>query len=224
MARLRPGDVAFILPWAACSVGRGRVGPAAEWKMRIGMAALAAMTWVSTATAGGLSVERQFPFTPESFGAAFDRQAGRDGTDIISQCVEVHRVSNCSFQATSFKRSSPTEAAAAHAQSEEEMPDESFEFLRFDDGRIGGIDFYGSGSTPARREHFVGQFRTLLRVLKPGIGKGEIERIVDGLGLRSAPKTGAPKAKVDRPFATMTCTQGDAVASSITCSVAPAEK
>ncbi len=190
--------------------------------MRIGSVGFAAMFWAWTALAGGSAVEPQFPFTPETFGAAFDRQAALDGTDAISQCVEVHRVSDCRFQMTSFKRAAPTEAVVA--SSGEEMPDESFEFLRFDDWRIGGIDFYGSGSTPARRAHYVGQFQTLLRVLKPGIGKGEIERIVNGLGLLSPPKAGAVKSRVDRPFASVICSQGGAVASAITCSVAPVEK
>jgi hypothetical protein len=182
------------------------------------------MLWVSAATAGGVVEERQFPFTPETFGTTFDRQAARDGTDAISQCVEVHRVSDCRFQMTSFKRAAPSEAAASLAQSGNEMPDESFEFLRFDDWRIGGIDFYGSASTPARRAHYVGQLKTLLRVLKPAIGKREIERIVDGLGLQSAPKAGAEKTRVERPFASITCNQGGAVASAIACNVAPAEK
>ncbi len=224
MARLRPSDVAFILPWVACSVARGQVGLPAEWKMRIGTAALAAIAWASNAMAGGLAEEKQFPFTPETFGAAFDQQAASDGTDEIVQCVEVHRVSDCRFRMTAFKRAAPAEAGSAIAQSGEEMPDEAFEFLRYDDWKIGGIDFYGSGSTPARRAHYVGQFKTLLRVLNPVVGKGELEQIVDDLGLRSAPNTGAKKMRVDRPFVSMTCSQGGAGASSITCRIAPAAK
>ena len=79
--------------------------------MRIGTLGLAAMFWASIATAGGSVEELQFPFTPETFGASFDRQAARDGTDPIFQCVEVHRVSKCNFQTTSYKRAAPAEAS-----------------------------------------------------------------------------------------------------------------
>lgn len=190
--------------------------------MRKRAAGLVALLWASVALAGGHEAEGQFSFTPEAFGAAFDRQAAHDGTDRISQCVEVHRVSDCRFQMAAFKHAAPAEAAALSATGGE-MADESFEFLRFDNWRIGGIDFYGSGSTPARRAHFVRQFKTLMRVLQPRIRGAEIEEIVDGLGLRSAPKQAGQEMRVALAFAFIACKQGGAGASSIRCSIEPAK-
>jgi hypothetical protein len=189
--------------------------------MRIAAAGLAAMLWVSSALAGGGEEMREFAFTPEDFRAAFDRQAGRDGTDAISQCVEVHRVSNCRFRMKAFARAAPGEASATASDRETEMPDEEFDFLRFESWRMGAISFDGSAATAARRGHFIGQFKTLLRVLEPSLGASEIERIVDGLGLTTMPAQLEVERRVERPFARMTCRQGAGAASWIRCSIAP---
>lgn len=189
--------------------------------MRIMTAGLAAMVWVSAALAGGAEEEREFSFTPETFRAAFDRQAVRDRTDSISQCVEVHRVSNCSFQMKAFARAAQAEATAVASDPDAEMPDEAFEFLRFDSWRMGAIAFDGSVATAARRAHFVGQIETLLRVLEPRLRENDVERIVDGLGLRTKTTQAGEEFRVERAFAHMTCRQR-AAASSISCSIAPA--
>jgi hypothetical protein len=80
--------VAFLLPRAVRSVGPRSNHRAAERLMRIGAVCLAAMMWVPAALAGGAEDMREFSFTPETFRTEFDRQAGRDETDSIAQCVE----------------------------------------------------------------------------------------------------------------------------------------
>ncbi len=164
----------------------------------------------------------QFAFTSAQFREDFNRRAAADKTDriAIADCVEVHWVMGCGFEMAAFRRAAPSEAAAA-AQSGAQMPDEQFDIVGLGGGNVSAIDFYGNGSTPARRTHYVGQMKTLLRVLSPGIGASDVERIIDSLQLRALPARREPSKPVERPFAIISCSQGADAAAFINCTIEP---
>lgn len=83
------------------------------------------------------------------------------------------------------------------------------------------IDFFGNGSTPARRVHYVGQMKTLLRVLSPGIDASDVERIIDSLQLRASPAPREASKRVERPFAIISCSQGADAGAFINCTIEP---
>ncbi|NJL73453.1 MAG: hypothetical protein HC888_18970 [Candidatus Competibacteraceae bacterium] len=138
---------------------------------------------------------------------AFDRQARVDGTDhTVSECPDVHGVMSCSFVIDAFARDVPEEAKAAGATAGE-MPDEVMDILGPGSEPVSSVGLDGNGATPARRYHYLGQFKTLIRVLSPAIDAAEIDRLIYDLQLGATPqrdlRTGAR-----RPFADIACAQG----------------
>jgi hypothetical protein len=168
----------------------------------------------------------QFAFTSPQFRDEFNRRAAADHTDRIriADCVEVHWVMGCGFEMAAFRRAAPSEAAAAAAQSAGQMPDEQFDIVGLGGGNVSAIDFSGNGSTPARRTHYVGQMKTLLRVLSPGIDASDVERIIDSLQLRARPARREGSTRVARPFAIISCSQGPDAGAFINCTIEPPAK
>ena len=163
----------------------------------------------------------QFAFTSLQFRTNFDRRAAADKTDRIADCVEVHWVMGCSFEITAFRRTAPSEAAAA-AKSANQMPDEQFDIVGLGGGNVSTIDLDGNGSTPARRAHYIGQMKTLLHVLSPDIDAPDAERIIDALQLRAPPAQRETTKRIERPFATISCSQG--AGAFINCTIEPPAK
>ena len=161
----------------------------------------------------------QFAFTSPQFRDEFNRRAVVDKTDriVTGDCVEVHWVMGCGFETDAFRRAAPSEAAAAAPSVQ--MPDEQFDIVGLGGGNVSAIDFSGNGSTLARRAHYVGQMKTLLRVLNPNVAASDAERIIDGLQLRAPPAGYAGSKRVERPFATISCTQGEGAF--INCTIEP---
>ncbi|MCE9522730.1 MAG: hypothetical protein K8S25_09905 [Alphaproteobacteria bacterium] len=189
--------------------------------MRLRMMGLVLLAGAAVPWSEALAEDASFSFSTDAFRSAFNRQAARDRTDQIADCVLVHRVSGCTFRMKAFKKMAAGEALAA-AKVGGEMPDEQFDIVDGNEGRAIGIDFYGNSSTPMRRAHYIGQFKSLLRVLKPGISRGVVERIIDDLGLRLPPKRDGDALAVTAGFADMSCRQGEGAY--INCNISPRSK
>lgn len=146
----------------------------------------------------------------QSVKEAFDRQAFIDKSDrTIPECVDVHAVMSCGFVIDSFARDVPDEAAAFGAHGE--MPDEVLDIAGLNSDLVSNIGLDGNGSTPAQRFHYLGQFKTLIRILSPGIGSAELDRLIYDLQLGATPQKDLRTA-VQRPFANITCAQGGGAA------------
>lgn len=151
----------------------------------------------------------------QSVKDAFDRQAVIDKSDrTIAECVDVHAVMSCGFVIEAFARDAPEEAAAFGATGE--MPDEVLDIAGLNSELVSNIGLDGNGSTPARRFHYLGQFKTLLRILSPGIGAAELDRLIYDLQLGATPQKDLRTA-ARRPFANITCAQGGGAAAYIQC-------
>jgi hypothetical protein len=161
---------------------------------------------VAPANVWSLFVSRQ------SVKDAFDRQAAIDKTDrTIAECVDVHAVMSCGFVIGAFARDVPEEAGSLT-----EMPDEVLDIAGLNSEFVSNIDLDGNGSTPARRFHYLGQFKTLMRVLSPEISAADLDRLIEDLQLGATPQKELHTA-LARPFAHITCTQGGGASAYIHC-------
>ncbi len=152
----------------------------------------------------------------QSVKDAFDRQAAIDNTDrTVAQCIDVHAVMSCSFVIGAFARDVPEEAAPFNGP-DAEMPDELLEITGLNSQLVSNVGLDGNGATPARRFHYLGQFKTLLRVLSPGIGAPEIDKLIYELQLGATPQKEL-RTKALRPFAKITCAQGGGASAYIQC-------
>jgi hypothetical protein len=145
--------------------------------------------------------------TRQSVKDAFDRQADTDKTDrTFGDCPDVHGVMSCSFVIDAFKRDVPEEAAVFKGPNGE-MPDEVMDIAGLNSEPVTTIGLDGNGASPARRYHYIGQFKTLMRILSPGIGTDDLDTLIEELQLGATPQTEVRSAAT-RPFASLTCTQG----------------
>lgn len=152
----------------------------------------------------------------QSVKDAFDRQAVIDNTDrTVAQCVDVHAVMSCSFVIDAFARDVPEEAAPFKGP-DAEMPDELLEITGLDSQLVSNVNLDGNGATPARRFHYLGQFKTLLRVLSPGIAAPEIDKLIYELQLGATPQKEL-RTSAHRAFANITCAQGGGASAYIQC-------
>jgi len=159
----------------------------------------------------------------QSVKDAFDRQAGIDKTDrTIAECPDVHAVMSCGFVAGAFVRDAPEEAAALRGANGE-MPDELLEITGLNSQLVANVDLDGNGATPARRFHYLGQFKTLIRVLSPGIEAPDIDRLVYELQLGATPQKEL-HTTARHPFANITCAQGGGASAYIQCQTEPPQK
>lgn len=148
----------------------------------------------------------------QSVKDAFDHQAGVDKTDrTIADCADVHAVMSCGFAIETFARDMPEEAGTL-----KEVPDEVLEITGLNSELVANVDLDGNGSTPARRFHYLGQFKTLMRVLSPGIGAADLDRLIEELKLGATPQEELRTA-ARRAFANITCAQGGGGSAYIQC-------
>jgi len=159
----------------------------------------------------------------QSVRDAFDRQAGIDKTDrTVADCVDVHAVMSCGFVIGAFARDVPEEAAAFNG-ADAEMPDELLEITGLNSELVSNVDLDGNGSTPARRFHYLGQFKTLIRVLSPGIGAPDLDRLIHELQLGATPQKEL-RTTARRAFANITCAQGGGASPYIQCQTEKPQK
>ncbi len=148
-----------------------------------------------------------FQFTFESFRQDFDQRAALDHTDKTSECNVSPATVVCAFEIAAFRRSAPTEAAAAIEEfGVEQMPDEFIDF-GIVAGRVNLIGLLGDHSTPARRGHYIGQMEALVRTLSPGIAESDVAQTIAELHLRTTPVGRENDFRVVRPWAIISCYQ-----------------
>jgi hypothetical protein len=177
-----------------------------------GMLSLAAS---ATADAAG------WPFASrQSVKDAFDAQALIDKSDRTeAACPDVHGIMSCRFVVEA--RANYADDVALFGGPGAIMPDELLEITGVKPGVVSNIGLVGNGRTPMHRYHYVGQFKTLVRVLAPAASEADTERLANELGLGSTPPK-ALRTSALRTFGRFACAQGTLPSAYIHCDVEPA--
>lgn len=148
---------------------------------------------------------------------AFDKQAFADKSDRTeAECADVHAVMSCSFVIEA--RANYADDVALFGGAGKQMPDEMLDITAVDGQPVKDIGLDGNGRTPMHRYHYIGQFKTLVRVLSPGIGEAEVDRLTEDLGLGSTPQNELRRSTT-RPFGEFSCIQGGLPSAYIQCAV-----
>lgn len=148
---------------------------------------------------------------------AFDAQAFIDKSDRTqAECVDVHAVMSCAFVVEA--RANYADDAKLFGGAGAEMPDELLEITGFNGAIPSAIGLDGNGRTPMHRYHYLGQFKTLVRVLSPGIGEADVDRLTEDLGLGSTPQKEL-RTTATRTYGTFACAQGGLPSGYIQCAV-----
>lgn len=158
--------------------------------------------------AGAASSDSAWPtFTSrQSVKDAFDAQAFIDKSDrTVAECADVHAVMSCPFVVEA--RANYPDDVALFGGAGKEMLNELLEITGINGQLVTAIGLDGNGRTPMHRYHYLGQFKTLVRVLSPGIGDAEIDRLTEDLGLGATPQKEL-RTTARRTFGAFSCAQG----------------